>query len=111
METYGISLDAATEDMEPASVAALAWQLPQDCRWRVSYDKDMWWTGDRLLAAALVNGLYGLIWGMSDKKSRGPKPKQVGPSRPRGRKQPCVAMTPDELLKRLALPRKGGDHA
>ena len=41
--------------MEPGFVAALAVQLPPDCRWRVAIDPDSWWTGERILQAALLN--------------------------------------------------------
>lgn len=109
METYGINLDEAMEGAYTAPfVASLAMQLPQDCRWRVSYDSDAWWTGDRVLAANLVNNLRGLIWGMSDRRRRGPEPKPIGPSWMRGnRKAQALAMTSAELMERLGRPRHG----
>lgn len=108
METYGICLDEAMDGGYSAPfVASLCMCMPQDCRWRVSYDKDMWWTGDRMLQAALVNALNGLIWGLSDKDKRGPEPKPIGPSWAidKGRKVPAKAMRRDELLEILARPR------
>lgn len=107
MQTYGICLDEAMGGRYGAPfVASLAEQLPQDCRWRVSYDKDAWWTADRLLAAALVNNLRGLVWGMADKSSRGPEPRQVGPAWAMGRRvQRCVAMDREALVRELARPR------
>lgn len=110
METYGIDLDEAMEGAHSAPfVASLAMQLPQDCRWRVSYDGDMWWTGDRMLLAALANALNGLIWGLSDKRKRGMPPRQVGPSwaTDRGRKAPAMAMDRDRLVELLSRPRDG----
>lgn len=114
METYHISLDEAMEGRyEAPFVASLALQLPQDCRWRVSYEPDAWWTGDRMLSAALVNSLNALIWGLGDKKKRGPRPKPIGPkwAVDKGRKAPALAMSKERLLELLARPRteSGGD--
>ena len=112
METYGVSVEAAEAGaMSPSLVAALAAQLPQDCRWRVAEDPDAWWTGDRLLAAGLVNSLNGLVWGLADRKRRGPRPKPVGPAwaRRETRKAAAVAMDKERLLAELARPRKRGD--
>lgn len=103
-------LDGAMGGAYPAPfVAALAEQLPQDCRWRRAYDKDAWWTGDRILAANLVNSLNALIYGLSDKKKRGSKPKPIGPSwamRQGGRGLPATVMGRDVLIERLSRPRK-----
>lgn len=108
METYGICLDEAMRGRyEAPFVASLAMQLPQDARWRVSYEPDAWWTGDRMLQAALVNALNGLIWGMGDRKKRGARPKPVGPTWAidRGRSVPATTMSKERLLELLALPR------
>lgn len=112
MQTYGVCLDEAMEGRYTAPfVASLALQLPQDCRWRVSYDRDLWWTGDRMLAANLLNQLMGLIWGLSDKGTRGQQPKPVGPSWARGeRKSTAVVMTPRQLLAELRKPRRGEEN-
>lgn len=114
METYGICLDEAMEGRYGAPfVASLCIGLPQDCRWRVSYEPDAWWTGDRMLFAALVNSLNGLIWGMGDKKKRGPRPKPVGPkwAIDKHKKIPAMTMAKEQLLELLARPREktGGD--
>ena len=111
METYGICMDEAMEGRYTAAfVASLCEQLPPSCRWRVSYEPDAWWDGDRVLMANILNNLRGLIWGMSDKRRRGPEPKPVGPSWMRGqRKMGAVAMGAEELMRVLARPRKGGD--
>lgn len=109
MSAYGVCLDTAPDCYPAPFVAALAAQLPQDCRWRVSYDADCAWTLELQLQAALVNSLNGLIWGLADKKRRGPAPKPVGPSsarKPRGRSLPAVAMTREQLVEELAKPRK-----
>ena len=109
METYRISLDEAMDGAYTAPfVASLCDQLPQDCRWRVSYEPDAWWTGDRMLMASVLNALNGLIWGMGDKRKRGPKPKPIGPKwATEGRKRgiPAQAMRRDRLLELLARPR------
>lgn len=108
METYGICLDAAMEGAYPAPfVAALCEQLPASCRWRVSYDRDAWWDGDRMLMASVLNTLTALVWGMSDKRRRGPRPRPVGPSWAlrTGRKVPAIVMTKDELMRELAKAR------
>ena len=113
MEVYGLNLWAAMDSgMEPGFVAALAVQLPPGCRWRVAEDPDLWWTGDRVLLAGLLNELRGLIWGMSDKKKRGPAPQPIGPStaaKSTGRKLAMTVMSREELLAELAKPRKGAD--
>ena len=110
METYGFCIEEAEGGRySPGFVAALACKLPQDCRWRVAQDPDAWWTGDRMLAASLLNALNGLIWGMSDKKRRGAPPEPVGPSsvRDKGKRSAAaVAMTVGELLEELSKPRK-----
>jgi len=108
MQFYGVCLDAAEGAYDAAFVACLVEQMPQDCRWRVACDPDQWWTGERLLMARLCNSLDGLIWGMADKKRRGPMPKPMGPSwvRKRGRSLPMVAMTKDELMAELSKPRR-----
>ena len=101
-------LDEAMEGRFPAPlVASLAWQLPQDCRWRVSYERDAWWTGDRQLMAALVNSLRGLIWGLSDRDGRGPEPEPIGPSWVTGQRSRGMAMPADELMERLSSRRRG----
>ena len=109
METYRIDIEAAMKGAHSATlVAALVTQMPKACRWRVHYDSDMWWDDDRLLMAALVNHLRGLVWGMGDPKKRGPEPKPIGPSwakKTGGRKLPAVVMSKDELLAELAKPR------
>lgn len=112
METYGVSLeDAAAGERSPEFVAALALQLPPDCRWRVAEDRDAWWTGDRMLAASLVNSLNGLVWGMSDKRRRGPRPRPVGPTWAVGgsRKAATVAMDREALMRELRKPRRRGE--
>ena len=68
-----------------------------------------WWTGDRLLQANLINTLNGLVWGMSDPKSRGPRPKLVGPSwadAKRERGLPAQTMSRDALMAELSRPRR-----
>ena len=109
METYGVCLDEATEGRYEATfVASLTEQLPRGCRWRCAYDPDMWWDDDRLLMAALVNNLRGLIWGLADKSKRGPEPEQIGPAWAKGRRSVGVAMGVEELMAELRKPRRKG---
>ena len=112
MESYGVCLDAAMDGgLPPEFVAALAAQLPQDCRWRISYERDAWWTGDRILMASLQNALTGLIWGMADPKRRGPRPQLVGPKwlvDPRTRTVPALVFSKEKLLEQLSRPRREG---
>ena len=114
METYGICLEEAMEGSYSAPfVASLCEQLPSDCRWRASYEPDAWWTGDRLLLAALVNALNGLVWGMSDRKRRGARPRLIGPkwATRRGRSVPTLAFSKERLMELLSRPRrKAGDR-
>lgn len=113
MEVYGVCIDTAEHAYPAVFVAALAEQLPQDCRWRVSYDRDAWWTGERLVFANIANSLNGLIWGLADKKARGPAPKLIGPSWfQAGRKSlPATVMSRDALVAELAKPRIKEDEA
>lgn len=109
-ETYGLDIEAAMGGAHgPSLVAALAVQLPQSCRWRVAYDEDNWWTQDRQLVARLVNDLESLIYGMSDKKKRGNRPRPIGPSWVTGtrrRSARALSMTKDRLLRELSKKRK-----
>lgn len=109
-QVYGLDLQSAMAGgMEPPTVAALCAQLPPGSRVWVAEDSDYWWTGERVLLAALLNDLRGLIWGMSDRKKRGAPPKPIGPSsmtRGRSRTLAAVAMSKSDLLAELAKPRK-----
>lgn len=108
LQTYGLMLDEAMGGAYPATlVASLVYQMPQDCRWRVSYDKDAAWTLDRQLQAGILNNLRALIWGLSDKDERGPEPEPVGPSWATRRANPMMAMTITELMEQLSRPRRG----
>lgn len=109
METYGVCLDEAMEGRYTAPfVASLAMQLPQSCRWRVSYEPDAWWTGDRVLMASVLNALNSLIWGMGDKKKRGRRPRLIGPkwATQKGRSVPALVMGKEKLLELLSRPRR-----
>ena len=91
----------------PVHVAALVSQLPQDARVRVADDPDAEWTLTAVLLASLLNALRGLMWGMSDKRRRGPQPKPVGPSWMTGRRNIAArAMPVDELVAELSKPRR-----
>lgn len=112
MGCYGVCLDAAMEGAyQPAFVAALVVQMPTSCRWRVSYDEDAWWDGDRMLMAAIANSLRGLVWGMSDRDRRGPAPTPIGPrsAREGGRRVRALVMTREQLVAELRKPRREAD--
>ena len=66
------------------------------------------WTADRTLLAALVNSLNLLMWAMSDKSKRGPRPDRVGPSYMRGRMRRLEAqsMPISELMEILSRERR-----
>jgi len=105
---YGIDLDHAMRgEHSPMHVAALVSQLPQDSRIRVVDEPDAEWTLTAVLLASILNALRGLMWGMSDKRRRGPQPKPVGPSWMTGtRSLQARAMPLDELLAELGKPRR-----
>lgn len=110
MQTYGMSLYEAMGGAYPAPlVASLVRQMPQGCRWRVSYDPDAAWTLEAQLLAGILNNLRGMIWGLSDKDERGPEPEPVGPSWMRDRKPRGMAMTAAELMEKLGKARRAVD--
>lgn len=89
-------------------VAALACNLPEDARVRISYNRDAAWTLTDVLLAAIYNRLNQLVWGMSDKRKRGARPEPVGPSwMTEGRKRslPARVLPIGELMKELSKPR------
>ena len=111
MQTYGVCLDEAMEGRyTPDFIASLVSQMPDGCRWKVSYDQDAQWTLDRLLAALLVNQFQAYIWANSDKRRRGRRPQPIGPKwfteQPDERKLAATAMTKGQLLEELAKPRR-----
>lgn len=86
--------------------------MPSDCRIMRAESPDAAWTLRDTLLAAIANALHGLMWGMSDPKRRGPKPKPIGPSwmsRGRVRSLPARLLPIDELMAELSKPRRGGD--
>ena len=93
-------------------VAALVFNMPHgESRLYEAIDPDAGWTRGQILLALLANSLNGLIWGMSDKKSRGPRPALVGPSwmtKGKTRKLAARTMRIDELMEVLSKPRKKG---
>lgn len=89
-------------------MAALVACLPSDACIRRAANKDAEWTLERQLLAGVYNSLNSLIWGMGDKRKRGPKPTPVGPSWMIGessRKLEARVMTPKQLMAELAKPR------
>lgn len=107
---YGIDLDhAMAGGHTPYHIACLATQLPQQARVIVNEDPDYVWGLNETLLASLLNALNGLIWGMGDKRKRGPKPTLVGPSRmTEGQKRslPARVLPLDKLMEELSKPRR-----
>lgn len=93
-------------------VAALAFNLPPGSCLKAAMDPDASWTRTEILLACLVNLFNALNYGLSDKKTRGPEPKRVGPSwmtkgNTRTRNIAKRAMPIDQLMEILSKPRKG----
>ena len=106
---YAIDWDEARAGAHTVRhVAALVACLPPDACLRVAVDHDAIWTVERQLLAGIYNSLNGLIWGMGDRRRRGPRPRPVGPSwatQGATRTLESRAMTADELMAELAKPR------
>lgn len=107
---YNIDLDHAMDGGHSvAHVAALVSQLPQGARLVSAYRKDSEWTLTAILQAVLINKFSMFVWGMADKKKRGPKPKLIGPSwmvQPQMQSLPAQAMPINQLMSELQKPRK-----
>lgn len=89
-------------------MAALVACLPQDACMRRAVNADAEWTLDRQLLAGIYNALNGLIWGMGDRRHRGPRPKPIGPSwatRGATRSLESRALAVDQLMDELSRPR------
>ena len=92
-----------------AHIAALVACLPSDAAVFRADNPDAVWTLDNTLLAIIHNDLAGLIWGMSPKRKRGPKPRPIGPSwltKGTVRKLEARAMPVDELMAELSKPRR-----
>lgn len=105
---YGIDLDEAMRGAHSAGhVAALIAHLPSDASIYRSRDNDASWTLEASLMACIFNLLSSMIYGMSDKKSRGNKPAHIGPSwMNKQETAPARLLTVDELMAELSLPRR-----
>lgn len=107
---YGIDLDHAMAGEHSAGhVAALVACLPSDSAIFRAENPDAAWTLEHVLLAALHNDLTGLMWGMSDPKKRGKKPKPIGPSwmtKEETRKLDARVLRIDELMEELNKPRR-----
>jgi hypothetical protein len=107
---YGIDLDRAMAGAHTAAhVAALVACLPSDAALFRAGNPDAVWTLEATLLAVLHNDLAGLMWGLSDKRKRGARPKPIGPSWLTGRgsrKLPARVLTADELMAELSKPRR-----
>ena len=64
-------------DFSLRHASALAAQLPRDARVRVADNLDAAWSDETLILWQLEYDMRMLQWSMSDKKSRGAKPKPI----------------------------------
>lgn len=113
---YGIDLDHAMAGAHTAAhVASLTACLPTDSLLFAAENPDAAWSREAILLAETRNALRDLIWGMSDPRKRGPRPKPVGPSwmtRAGMTSLPAQVLSVDELMEELAKPRtttRGGE--
>lgn len=63
-----------------------------------------------MLMAHLINDLEALIYGLSDKKRRGKRPKPIGPSylqQDNTKKLAAMPMSRAALMRELSKPRRG----
>lgn len=108
---YGIDWDKV-EEHSAGHVAALAFHLPNGSCLKSAMDPDASWTRSEILLACLVNLFNALNYGMSDRKTRGPEPKRVGPSwmtagEKHSRNIAPRAMPVERLMEILSRPRRG----
>lgn len=107
---YGIDLDHAMNGEHTAGhIASLVVCLPSDAALFRTINPDAAWTLQSVLLAAIFNNLTGLIYGMSDKRKRGSKPKRIGPSwivNQDKRKLDARPMSITELMAELSKPRR-----
>ena len=111
---YGVDLDKAMAgEHSAAHIAALVKCLPSDAAMLRAENADAAWTLETVLLATLHNDLSMLMWGMSDTRKRGPKPKRIGPSwmtKDSTRKMAARTLEISELMKELQKPRRSTPH-
>lgn len=109
-EHYGIDLDHAMAGAHsPHHIAELCAHLPQQSRLMAIHDPDARWSLTDALLATIANALHNLMWGMSDKKKRGRRPKAIGPSWMQSedtKSLPTRVVTIDQLMEELSKPRR-----
>ena len=107
---YGIDLDAAASGLHTTRhIAMLVSQLPQESRLVRALNPDMRWSLTDVLLAVMVNKFGMYVWGISDKKRRGPKPPLVGPSymtEANRKSLPTRVLPINELMEELSKPRR-----
>lgn len=106
---YHIDLDRAISgEHSAAHVAALVTMLPLESRLARNANPDNAWTLTDVLIACVLNVLRGYVWGISDKRKRGPRPQLVGPSWMLKNKRtlPSRVLPIEQLMKELSKPRK-----
>lgn len=107
---FGVDIDRAMAGEHSAGhVAALVACLPSDSSTLRAENPDAAWTLESVLLAVIHNDLSALMWGMSDPKRRGPKPKRVGPSWMTAEEKRSLdtrVLSIDELMEELRKPRR-----
>jgi len=107
---YGIDLDhAMAGEHTAAHIGALVACLPSDASLFRVDNPDAAWTLETVLLAVIHNDISSLIYGMSDPRKRGHKPKPIGPSwltAKAVRKLEARTLTIDELMAELSKPRR-----
>ena len=107
---YGIDLDhAMAGEHTAAHIGALVACLPSDAAVFKAKNPDAAWTLETVLLAVIHNDISSLIYGMSDPRKRGHKPKPIGPSwltKGAVRTLEARALPIDELMAELSKPRR-----
>lgn len=106
---YGIDLDHAMAGEHTAGhVASLVAYMPQGSMMAVARDPDNAWSLESTLLAELRNLFAGYLWAMLDKRKRGSRPADIGPSwmrREHTRTLEARVLSIEDLMDELNKPR------
>lgn len=106
---YGIDLDHAMAGEHTAGhVASLVAYMPQGSMMAVVDNQDNAWSLESTLLAELRNLFAGYLWDMSDKRKRGSRPADIGPSwmrREHKRTLEARVLSIEDLMDELNKPR------
>lgn len=107
---YAIDLDHAMNGGHSAAhIAALVKYLPHDAAIYTVENLDAEWALTDVLLADIRNIFADFVYGMSDRRKRGKRPKRIGPSWMAGesmRKLEAQTMSVDELMAELNKDRR-----